>query len=462
MTILQISQILPVIIPLVAALLCSMRNNYFYNSILSIMALLFGLIVSIFLLSHVVQHGELTYKMGNWDSSYGIQLKLSVLNAVMLNLVNFITFVVSIYSAHMVKYEINKRKFNLFYTAFLLCHAGLVGIIITNDIFNLYVFLEISSLATYTLVASAGTRKSYIAAFDYLIIGTISATFYLIGVGFLYSITGTLNMDILSNKIPDVYGSRIAQVGIIFIIIGIAIKSALFPLHLWLTKAYGNSNSIVASFLSGTSTKVGIYILIKFIYFIIGADLIFQNPAIRGSFITLAICAILFGAIYALIQESTKKLLAYSSVSQIGYVVLAICLGLNLVAALLQIIADSIAKTSMFMIDGCSVNERRGGKNLYFIISALSIIGFPLTVGFIGKLYLFDLTIDTHHYISSFVIALSSAITALYVWRLNKIIKTSVELPYILHLPLFMCCILNVGIGICPSPVINILKLIAI
>lgn len=467
------TQLLPleIILPLLAALLCTFQKKYYYSAVIALLVNTVCLLISLILLNNInINDSVILYNMGNWSAHYGIELKLTNFNCIILVLVNFITLMSNLYGFYAIPREISLNKISLFYSCFLLAYSGLIGIIITNDIFNLYVFLEVSSLAIYTLVASASNGKAYSTAFNYLIIGTISATFYLIGVGFLYSITGTLNMGVLAEKMPSLIEySRIAQVGIAFILSGVIIKAALFPLHGWLIKVYRDSNSFIVAFLAGTSTKVGLYILIKYIYLIFGSAL-WHNEIINNLFIILALSAILLGSVCAFLQTNIRVMLAYSSVSQIGYIILAAFLTLganagltsnlninNLNLVLLIIIVHSLAKTSLFMLSGylfhtegitnlinditnvtnnngneanININNRESSRfnsassliaSICCLISGASLIGIPLTGGFIGKFSLLNATIISQNYLATLIVIISSVLTALYMWKFAQL-----------------------------------------
>ncbi|MGJ8687490.1 MAG: proton-conducting transporter transmembrane domain-containing protein, partial [Spongiibacteraceae bacterium] len=190
------------------------------------------------LLTAALSEGVLSYAVGGWPPPWGIELRVDAANAFILFAVTAISTLVLVYSKDSIEKEVDASKHTLYYTAHLLCLAGLSGILVTGDAFNLFVFLEISSLATYTLVSLASDRRCLTAAFRYLVMGTIGATFILIGVGMLYMQTGTLNMLDLADKIGLYENSRTINTGLAFIMVGVSIKLALFPLHMWLPPAY--------------------------------------------------------------------------------------------------------------------------------------------------------------------------------------------------------------------------------
>ena len=182
-------------------------------------------------LDSVIRYGPTQYQLGGWPPPWGIEYRVDHLTALMLVLISLLGWLTAVYAKKSVEQEL-PEKISLFWSLYMLLITGLLGIIITGDMFNLFVLLEVASLTGYALVAS-GREKAPIASLRYLIIGTIGASFYLIGIGYLYIATGSLNMEDLRRLLPDLYGSRVVQTAFVFIFIGFAIKIALFPLHSW-------------------------------------------------------------------------------------------------------------------------------------------------------------------------------------------------------------------------------------
>ena len=236
--------------------------------------------------------GVVSYEIGNWEVPLGIELRVDALNAMILLIVTTIGLLASIFSWPTVTAEVPKVKRSLFYSAFLVCFAGLNGVAITGDAFNLFVFLEISSISTYVLVAlgSSRDRRALPAAFNYLIMGTIGASFYIIGIGFLYAATGTLNMYQISTLLPELAGHRSVQAGFAFILVGLGLKAAMWPLHQWLPNAYSYSPSFVTMFLSATATKVALYALIRFLFTVFRPDYGFEISAFSAILMPLGHC----------------------------------------------------------------------------------------------------------------------------------------------------------------------------
>ena len=162
--------------------------------------------------------------------------------------------------------EIDEDKQSAFYSIYMLFITGLMGIVITGDIFNIYVFLEISSLAGYALIAIGKKREALVASYNYLILGTIAATFLVIGIGYIYMATGTLNIADLQERLPALFHSKMVLVALAFFTVGISLKLALFPLHAWLPGAYTHAPSVVSCIMAATATKVGVYVMLRIIF----------------------------------------------------------------------------------------------------------------------------------------------------------------------------------------------------
>ena len=209
----------------------------------------------------VLSEGPLHYHLSGWPPPIGIEYVLDPLSAFMALVVTCIGLIVIIYSRRSVLIEVPERIVPLYALALLLL-VGLTGIIVTGDLFNLYVFLEIASLSAYALMA-IGDERAPLAAFRYLILGSIGGSFYLLGVGYIYFSTGSLNMADVAQRLPDLYESRSIIVAVAFIVIGLGLKMALFPLHLWLPDAYTYAPSAVTALIAPIMTKVAAYALIR-------------------------------------------------------------------------------------------------------------------------------------------------------------------------------------------------------
>ncbi|MDC1143026.1 proton-conducting transporter membrane subunit, partial [Planctomycetota bacterium] len=258
-----------VIAPLIGGLLSALVGRKGLGWVFAMTTSLISLAGSLFLLNEVVwgDNIQVLYRMGNWPQEFGILYLVDPLNAAVLTIVSFIGTLCTFYARKSTPSEIPAKSLHFFYAVWQFCLTGLLGITITGDAFNLYVLLEISSLATYTLVAMGRgrNRRALTASINYLVLGTIGASFILLGIGYLYMVTGTLNMAEMATELnriqatwatdaPEFHNATIA--GFAFLIVGLSLKLALFPLHTWLPNAYTYSPSAVSALLAATATKV--------------------------------------------------------------------------------------------------------------------------------------------------------------------------------------------------------------
>ncbi|MDP7530705.1 MAG: proton-conducting transporter membrane subunit, partial [Candidatus Scalindua sp.] len=260
--------VLIIVIPLIFALIIPLtgRLNRLIPWIIASTITFFCFLISISLLITVLDTGRISYWLGGWEPPWGIEYAIDYLNAFVLVVVSFIAFIVSLYSKKSIEMEIDEDKTSTFYSIYMLFVTGLMGIVITGDIFNIYVFLEISSLAGYALIAIGKKREALVASYNYLILGTIAATFILIGIGYIYMATGTLNIADLQERLPALFHSKMVLVALAFFTVGLSLKLALFPLHAWLPGAYTHAPSVVSCIMAATATKVGVYAMLRIIF----------------------------------------------------------------------------------------------------------------------------------------------------------------------------------------------------
>ena len=428
---------LQIVVPLLSAPLCALLRRGPAAWLLATAITWTALAISLALLAQVLSEGTLSYEMGGWAAPWGIEYRIDRLNALVLVIVAGIGALVTPCMYHSVAREIAPERQHLFYTAFLLAFTGLLGIAITGDAFNLYVFLEIFSLASYTLVAMGSDRRSLTAAFQYLALGTIGATFILIGIGLLYMVTGTLNMADLATRIPELQALRPVRAAFAFIVIGTSLKLALFPLHLWMPNAYAYAPSVISAFLAATATKVGVYVLARFVFTVFGARFAFETMALGEVLMVLSLLAIIVGSLVAIFQTNVKRMLAYSSVAQIGYMVLGISFNsvTGLTGGLVHLFNHAAMKGALFLALAC-VFYRLGAVDLAsmrglgrrmpltmaaFVVAGMSLVGVPLTVGFISKWYLVVAAIEAGLWPVAAVVLIASLLALVYIGRVVEV-----------------------------------------
>lgn len=420
----------------------------------------------------VLHGGPISYELGGWVPPWGIEYRIDAVNAFVALIVAAIAAITLPYALLSVEREIPKEKIPLFYSALLLCLTGLLGITQTGDIFNVFVFLEISSLASYALISLGRQRQALTSAYQYLIMGTIGATFYLIGVGLIYSQTGSLNMQDLATILPTVLHLNTVETGFAFIIVGIALKLALFPLHLWLPNAYTYAPSAVTVFLAATATKVAVYVMLRMMFTVFPEGFTLSTP-IEELFILAGIVGVISASIYAIYQTNIKRLLAYSSVAQVGYITLGIGFAstTGVTASLVHLFNHALMKGALFMAIGAiiyrigtsHIDQIHGlGKAMPWtfgaiVIGGLSLVGVPGTAGFISKWYLVTAALEQQAWLSVAVILLGSLLTAVYVGKLIEALyfkpaadtqKVVREAPILLLLPTWSLVFANLYFGL--------------
>jgi multicomponent Na+:H+ antiporter subunit D len=428
--------VLVIIIPLICAIVIPLagRINKDFSWFIAMAGSFLSFVFSIKLVLATISTGRISYRLGGWEPPWGIEYAVDNLNAFVLVIVTFIAFAVAYYARESVLKEIGEEKSTLFYSVYMLFITGLTGVTITGDIFNLYVFIELTSLSVYALIAMGQRRDALIASFNYLILGTIGGTFILLGVGYLYMVTGTLNMADLSRLLPDLYSSSAIRTAFAFFTVGLSLKVALFPLHIWLPRAYSEAPSVVSAVVAATATKVMAYVLIRIMFTVFTVDFDVNVLPVSTILIILSSVAIIMGSVLAVAQTNLKRMLAYSSIGQIGYIVLGVALvnKLAMSGALIHILNHALMKGALFMVAGvlvyttgvADIKALRGkGKEMpftmaAFTIAALSMIGVPLTVGFTSKWYLALGALEAEMWYLIPVILVSSLLTAVYFWRI--------------------------------------------
>ena len=391
-------------------------------------------IISILLLQQVMQTGTISYELGGWSPPWGIEYRIDKLNAFIALIISGVSTVVLVAAQTSIEKEIPQEKHTLFYILYLLSLTGMLGIVTTGDAFNVFVFLEISSLSAYSLIALGRDRRALWASFQYLIMGTIGATFILIGIGLMYQMTGTLNMADLATRLPEVAETRTVTTAYVFFIVGVCLKLALFPLHLWLPNAYAHAPSIVTAFFAATSTKVAAYLLIRFTFSIFGVSFSFTTLPMEMVFLTLGLLGIFVASTVAIYQDNIKHVFAYSSVAQIGYMIVGFSMSTNagLSAMLLHVFNHALMKGALFLALG-AVMLRVGSTQLKdfqglgrqmpltmaaIVVGGLSLIGVPLTVGFVSKWYLVVAALEKGWWPVAGLVLLASLLAVVYVWRI--------------------------------------------
>jgi multicomponent Na+:H+ antiporter subunit D len=405
------------------------KRNFCAPYAVIVSGLLFSISLSLFV--KVLNGGALHLHVGGWAPPWGIEIVIEPLSGMMAVLITGLYFLISIYSYSAVRKEMNEEAQGWFYVEFLLCMTAMLGLVITNDLFNMYVFIEVVSLSACALVVSKGGRIAVEASLKYLILATIGSGFILFGIGILYMITGHLNMSFAGAVLAGNAAGYpyLLWAAMSFFVVGFGVKSALFPLHLWLPDAHASAPSPSSAVLSALVVKVYIIALFKLFFIVFGLEL-YQESYIRWLILILASMAMMFGSFFAFVQLELKRRLAYSTVAQIGYIYLGIGLGTpwSVTAAFFHLVVHALMKTCLFFCAG-AIYYQTGRKKVTqlagigsimpltaaaFTVAAFSMVGVPLTGGFISKFMLAQGSIEAEYPYFIILIVISGLLNALY------------------------------------------------
>ncbi len=402
---------------------------------LTLAALGASLAFSLGLLFTVLDQGPVLYQLGGWQPPMGIALQIDFLNALFLPLVAGVAMVNLIGTGPAVRMK-QQGKAPAFYTLYLLVVTGLLGIVATGDAFNLFVLLEIASLSSYAILAM-GDERAPLSSLNYLLVGTVGSSFYLLGVGYLYIVTGSLNMVDIAALLQPLYGSTTVIVAFAICLIGVFIKMAFFPVHAWLSNVYTSASSPAASLIAPLTTKVMVYVMLRLMLTVFSPEFTFQVADFSGVIVWLAVLAIVAGSVMALNTASLKRMLTYVIIAEVGYMVGGAWLGTRagMTGAMLHVFNDALMTLCVFLVVGNIVHVT-GGHGLTnlkenfsrmpftmaaLVLGALSIIGVPPTCGFFSKWYLILGAIHAGQYAFMIALLFSSLINVILFFRVFEI-----------------------------------------
>jgi multicomponent Na+:H+ antiporter subunit D len=425
------------LVPFVGALLCVLAGwlRPGAAAILAAASMVLTAGLCVWAAYNVWSFGPLHTDLGGWAPPLGIRWQLDALSALLILLVGIIGAGVLASSARSIRTQLPHRQ-PVYYACALLLVSGLMGMALTADLFNLFVHLEVASLSGYALVAG-GRKPAIRAALDYLIIGTIGASMYLLGVGFLYASTGTLNMAEAAALLAQ-GDARLNVVGLLLITVGLAVKMGLFPLHTWMPAAYATAPAPAGALMAPLATKVSAYALVRILFWVVQVDALEQQQVVLTMLAWTGAVGMIFGAVQAIRQTDLWRLLVYSSISQMGLIALG--LGLadvdSLTGAILHIANDAVMKGALFLA-AAAILARFGIRRIehlprmrglapwtmaVFIVAGLSLIGIPPLCGFYGKWYVLSAAIEQQAWVFVAAILIGTLATAVYVFRLYELL----------------------------------------
>ena len=413
---LPVLPLLPLLIGAVLALLAALWRMEAAR-VVAVVATASSLAISLFGLITVTTDGTLRHELGGWPPPIGIEYVLDPLSAFMASIIGLVGLLIAVYPPS-TAFDSEAMRGQPLHALVLLLLTGLMGVVLSGDLFHLFVFIEIYALATYPLVA----------------LGTIGSGLYLLGVGFVYFSTGTLNMADASVLLADLSDNPATLGALALIVIGLGLKMALFPLHVWLPDAHAAAPPGVAALLAAVQVKAAAYALLRIIHDVFGSAYLSGPLPITTALTWFGAAGIVAGSVMAIRQPDIKRMLAYSTVAQLGYIGLGIGLGtpLAIVAALLHVLNHAVMKSGLFLAVG-GILDRTHLKTISryaglgrrmpltmagFALLSLSMVGIPPLAGFWSKWYLIVAALTDGQWPLAVIVGLSSLLTAVYFLRL--------------------------------------------
>ena len=470
------------LLPLFAAIsmpvVCLKHRHWSKSISLTILAAM--VLVSILNLHNVVNHGEVRYAFSGWTAPLGIEWVADGLASVILVLLSVLGLLGVVFTGPTSPKALGGRIVH-YYTLILLFFSALTGIVFAADFFNIFVFLEVAAISSYALIGVAGGRALF-AAFRYLILGTIGASIYLLGVSYLYAVTGTLNMADMADKLPFLLGSKALVGGLLFIFIGLGIKMALVPFHSWMPEAYAYAPDSVSPIMASLLTKIVLLAWVRIIYWVLSASIVIFDIPILQLVAVLGALAAVIGASLALAQRDIKMMFAYGGISHIGIILIGIGQGnqTGFVGGIFYLLNDAVMQAALFFIAGVAFYQYgvrtiddlgRVGKQAPWltgslIVVALGMIGLPPTGGFFGKWNIILGALEASNYVSVAAVLLATLLTLAYFVKLFEGIfrQTSTgfdlqfgEFPLSFKMTLGVTSAAIMLLGLFSSPIVQLL-----
>lgn len=397
--------ILPLAITwLTAIILAPLDGRRQWVDRIGMLGLLGSLLASIWVALTVFTTGPVELMVGGWDQGIGIRLRADALGVIYILLANALLLFALVYEE---RAQVQERTFP---ALVLFLATGLNGLFLTGDAFNFYVFFEIAMTSSFVLVSYGQGPREVRDSLIFTVINLLGSVFFLAGVTGLYHVTGTLDMEIIATRIDTVEPASVIMIAIL-VFVAFSLKLGLFPFHFWLPAVYRGIRPVSAAILSGVLANVGSYGLIRFGADVLPAELEFGAPVL----LILGMASVFYGALLAISRSNEREVLAYSSISQAGYILIALSVGgaVGLAAAILYSVVNALNKTLLFLTSGL----RGPGAGIAFAIGAFSVAGLPPAVGFFGKAALFQSGIRADSLAFVSLVLLGSALSFVYMFR---------------------------------------------
>jgi len=470
------------LLPLFAAIsmpVVCLKHRHWSQPI-SVATLAAMVLVSILNLHNVIHHGEVRYVFSGWTAPLGIEWVADGLASIILVLLSALSLLGVVFTGPTSPKDLGGRIVH-YHTLILLLVTSMTGILFAGDLFNLFVFLEVAAISSYALIGVAGGRALF-AAFRYLIVGTLGASFFLLGVSYLYAVTGTLNMTDMVDRLPLLLNSKALLGGLLFMFIGLGIKMALVPFHSWLPEAYTYAPDSISPILASLVTKVALLAWVRIIYWVFNASIIINDIPILLLMEVVGALAAVIGAGLALAQRDIKMMFAYGGISHIGIILIGIGQGnqTGFAGGVFYLLNDSVMQAGLFFLAGVAFYQYgvrtiddigRVGKQAPWltgslIVMAFGMIGLPPTGGFFGKWYIILGALEAGNYVSVAAVLLSTLLTLAYFVKLfegifrqtsTRLDVQSGEIPLSFKLTLGVTSAAIIILGLFSAPIVQLL-----
>jgi len=454
-----------------------------FSGYMVLAALAFSFITSLVLLKYINEIGTLTYFMGGWPPPWGIELTIDPLRVYMLTTITGVSLWIFIYALRDLEHELKEEVICWYHSLYAILTASMAVMALTNDLFNLFVMMEICAITACALITIKNKKECLEAGFNYLILSAMGSGCFLLGVAMIYMVTGYLNFSMVQAELSQailLYPLNIYTAAALFIV-AFGTKAALFPLHVWLPDAHASAPSPSSAMLSGLVIKIYAFVLFLIFSRVFPQSLLDAIP-LRQIILWLGAAGVMFGSIYAMLQSDLKKMLAYSSIGQIAFIFMGIGINhsLAVTGGLYHIMVHAVTKALLFMAAGAviystgvrRISDLTGiGKllplpMLAFTIGSASMIGLPGTGGLISKWYLALGSLENGQIFFLLIILASSLLNAVYYMPIvisafmkeEEIRFEFRKIPFSMQLTMILGMIMVLASGIISRPIIQLIE----